>query len=361
MAFANASGEQYNNPVAEKLLKDAIYNCNTPLFEKNVKWLATFDHSSPSVQQSCFQYLDSLSSSLNAIYEAELSLLAQEENVIMHGNGKPLSNYEGQLGLRIVYWKLLDKTYSTQIFMDNLSHESLPHLLFGYNLLNSPPILQSSKINWALENTLTPIPTTMELVFDDINLIIPEQGVKPLLDLLHVHDITIPWPVQNYSHMLGLPSKSTVNYKFINKNQAIQLTGFDVSARSLRHVPFHHPKQIRGILAIVRQYLLLQLILENIKSADLAETAASSSLHLSLYFKEHPIVHAQYQEINKLNNSEQIIIVLSVLSDGRLNVDYMSSGGKELSKQQSHVFQKLIQQTCNIGLAIEVFIKKVVN
>ncbi|EPX74486.1 mediator complex subunit Pmc2/Med1 [Schizosaccharomyces octosporus yFS286] len=354
LAFADATGEQYKNTTAEEILQSAIHENNTTLLERNVALLAMLDRCSPSVQQSCFQYLETLKSTFNIIYNSRLKNQDSENEMelIMSTEGKPLNDNDGNLGLQLAFWKYQNCLYNAKISMNELSLNYLPRTLYGSQLVAEIPLKTSGEVNWLPETNLTQIPATMELLFEDYHIVFPEFGVQALLNFLQIGDVNQSGNYLSYKTLLDLPNQTTAGYPSINKSHIIYLGGIDIPARSVHRIPYSHPRQILGIFQYVRQYLTLQTILENVKPWS-TKITATASLRLNLIMKQYPIIHIQYQELNKLSNVDPVIAHIAVLPNGIVQLNSIACGSTPTSEDVALKIQKMLQKTLNIGLVLE--------
>ncbi|WBW71407.1 mediator complex subunit Med1 [Schizosaccharomyces osmophilus] len=362
LAFADATGEQYKNTGAEEILLSAIHENNTTLLERNVALLAMLDRCSPSVQQSCFQYLETLKSTFSLIYTSRLNTQAfnDETEIIMSAEGKPLNDNDGNLGLQLAFWKHQDFLYTAKISMNELPSNSLPCALYGSNLVAETPLKTSGEVSWLPETTMTQIPATMELLFEDYHIVFPEFGVQSLLDFLQITDLDLSENFLPYKTLLNLPNQTTAGYPSMNKSHIIYLGGIDIPSRSVHRIPYSHPRQILGIFQYVRQYLTLQTIFENVKLSSTRITA-TASLRLNLIMKQYPVIHIQYQELNKLSNVDPVIANVSVLPNGIVQLNSIACGNTPINEDTALKIQKMLQKTLNIGLVLEFAIPKLFN
>ncbi|EPY54148.1 mediator complex subunit Pmc2/Med1 [Schizosaccharomyces cryophilus OY26] len=362
LAFADATGEQYKNTAAEDILQSAIHENNTILLERNVALLAALDRCSPSVQQSCFQYLEALKSAFNLIYASRLRSQASsdETEIIMSAEGKPLNDNNGNLGLQLAFWKYQDSLYTAKISMNELPSNSLPSAFYGANLVSETPLKISGEVNWLPETTMTQIPATMELLFEDSHFVFPEFGVQSLLSFLQITDVNLSENFIPYKNLLNLPNQTTAGYPSMNKSHIIYLGGIDIPARSVHRIPFSHPRQILGIFQHVRQYLALQTIFENVKLTS-TKITATASLRLNLIMKQYPMIHMQYQELNKLSNVDPVIANIAVLPNGIIQLNSITYGTTPINQNDTIKIQKMLQKTLNIGLVLEFAIPKLFN
>ncbi|EEB07304.2 mediator complex subunit Pmc2/Med1 [Schizosaccharomyces japonicus yFS275] len=355
LIFADASGEQHTDEDLERCLRDAILHENTSAFERNIAFLAAGDHSSPSVQQSAFLYLQQIYKAVFAVHEDECRRMKMND-ALLYGHGVPVLNKNDILGLQLTYWESLHETFEAHLILDDMPPRGVRHVEYAEGPLLNPqqPFLPNGDPQWvsstAAEDTLTA--TLVLLLRDHRSLWLPLQGIQALLDKLQLTDVFLPWPETLYGELLHLPSRFTSSCAPLDGNVDVTLEGHDIPARQVYRVPIAHPRQILPVLHILRQYLVLQLLLTNC-AGPTATSECNTALRISLTFTPMPCLKVRYQWLGSQSAEDVVTFLLFVQENGHLLIDSLVRGLQSCTDNAKTALHTLLTRTHHIPLSLQ--------
>ncbi|CCJ30339.1 unnamed protein product, partial [Pneumocystis jirovecii] len=265
--WADSSGGQYFSPSTDAILLANFsdsYRLN--LFETNFQRLTCLDRLSSPPIWDLFSIIKSLYLSLKKIYDYELDIYSDSEEVLCEKSGKPEFDVANIVGLSLWYWKQRHHHFveqkSWRVIIEAQEYDPTFSSIFSLNIdwMNQKVNLSNNEHEWIITSSDLPFSCQFVMILDP-PIVMCLEDIKKISEIIGLNDTSVLFKDFQDSNDLIYETVLTSQSLPIHTKRTIYLPSsltqdqfYTIEKSTLfpvhivKCIPFYHPEHIHFVL-----------------------------------------------------------------------------------------------------------------